>query len=193
MQKVISVEPEVTRFDIVVGDGDCGNGLERGAEKVLDAFEDQPAQQDLVLNMLRLVQAVENSMDGTSGALYAIFLNSLAHHLRGGSEGGKVGVTAAFWSTALKQGLTALEQYTPAKAGDRTLIDALAPFVETLSQTGSLKAAADAAWKGAEATKGMKASLGRTVYVGGDGYKEVPDPGAYGLAALLTGFAEAAC
>lgn len=30
--KVIAVEPEVTRYDTVVGDGDCGIGLKRGAE-----------------------------------------------------------------------------------------------------------------------------------------------------------------
>ena len=40
------------------------------------------------------------------------------------------------------------------------------------------------------ATKGMKASLGRTVYVGGSGFEEVPDPGAHGLATFLTGLAE---
>ena len=32
LQRVIAVEPEVTRFDTVVGDGDCGIGLKRGAE-----------------------------------------------------------------------------------------------------------------------------------------------------------------
>ncbi|EHL00505.1 putative Dihydroxyacetone kinase 1 [Glarea lozoyensis 74030] len=32
LQRVIDVEPEVTRYDTVVGDGDCGIGLKRGAE-----------------------------------------------------------------------------------------------------------------------------------------------------------------
>jgi dihydroxyacetone kinase len=32
LRNVITVEPEVTRFDTVVGDGDCGIGLKRGAE-----------------------------------------------------------------------------------------------------------------------------------------------------------------
>lgn len=32
LQKVIDAEPEVTRYDTVVGDGDCGIGLKRGAE-----------------------------------------------------------------------------------------------------------------------------------------------------------------
>lgn len=32
LERVISVEPEVTKYDTVVGDGDCGIGLKRGAE-----------------------------------------------------------------------------------------------------------------------------------------------------------------
>lgn len=32
LKSVISVEPDVTRYDTVVGDGDCGIGLKRGAE-----------------------------------------------------------------------------------------------------------------------------------------------------------------
>lgn len=32
LEKLIEVEPDVTRFDTVVGDGDCGIGLKRGAE-----------------------------------------------------------------------------------------------------------------------------------------------------------------
>lgn len=32
LQAVVAVEPEVTRYDTVVGDGDCGIGLKRGAE-----------------------------------------------------------------------------------------------------------------------------------------------------------------
>lgn len=32
LQNVIAVEQEVTRFDTIVGDGDCGIGLKRGAE-----------------------------------------------------------------------------------------------------------------------------------------------------------------
>lgn len=32
LQAVIAAEPEVTRYDTVVGDGDCGIGLKRGAQ-----------------------------------------------------------------------------------------------------------------------------------------------------------------
>lgn len=32
LNAVVRAEPEITRFDTVVGDGDCGVGLKRGAE-----------------------------------------------------------------------------------------------------------------------------------------------------------------
>lgn len=61
--------------------------------------------------------------------------------------------------------------------------------METLAETGDLRKAAEASRKGAEGTKGMKASLGRTVYVGGKGFEQVPDPGAWGLSEFFLGLA----
>jgi dihydroxyacetone kinase len=130
-------------------------------------------------------------MDGTSGALYAIFLNALAHGLRSQGNGGSgKPADAQVWAKALRIASESMAKYTPAKPGDRTLVDALAPFVEELGASGDVGKAAAAAEEGAAKTKGMKASLGRTVYVGGSGFEEVPDPGAHGLAVFLKGLAE---
>lgn len=138
------------------------------------------------MDVANIVPVVEKTMDGTSGALYAIFLNSLVAALRSQGPGN---ADAKTWAKALKQSCEALSQYTPARPGDRTLIDALYPFVHVLEATGNPKEAAQAAHEAAERTKGMKASLGRTVYIGGSGYKEVPDPGAWGLASFFLGWA----
>lgn len=32
LNRLIAAEPDVTKFDTIVGDGDCGIGLKRGAE-----------------------------------------------------------------------------------------------------------------------------------------------------------------
>ncbi|KAI9816780.1 MAG: hypothetical protein M1827_001425 [Pycnora praestabilis] len=188
--RLISAEPDVTNYDTIVGDGDCGIGLKRGAEAVLKLLEEAKLSNDAVVLVTKIAQAVENSMDGTSGALYAIFLNALAHGLRTESASSEAHMTPQIWAKALQMSLTSLGKYTPAQPGDRTLMDALYPFVEVLGRTGDKKRAAQAAKEGAEGTKGMKASLGRTVYIGGDGWKGVPDPGAYGLQELLEGICE---
>ncbi|KAI4939996.1 uncharacterized protein J4E92_001283 [Alternaria infectoria] len=190
LNRLIKAEPDVTRYDTIVGDGDCGIGLKRGAEAILEMLETAKETDDLLILMNHIIQVVELAMDGTSGAIYAIFLNALAHGLRQNAPSSPQPVTPAIWSEALDSSLKALGKYTPAKPGDRTLMDALYPFVETLSKTESIDKAAAAAQGGAQGTKGMKASLGRTVYVGGQGFQEVPDPGAHGLAELLLGLSD---
>ncbi|EMR88164.1 putative dihydroxyacetone kinase protein [Botrytis cinerea BcDW1] len=187
LERIIAAEPDVTRFDTVVGDGDCGIGLKRGAESVLSTISNENLSGDAVVDLAKIVQVVENTMDGTSGALYAIFLNSLLAALRENASAGQA--TPEVWAKALQSASEALSRYTPAKPGDRTLVDALYPFVETLSKTGDIKKAAEASRKGAEGTKGMKASLGRTVYIGGTGFEQVPDPGAWGLSEFFLGLA----
>ncbi|KAI5201745.1 hypothetical protein AUEXF2481DRAFT_39721 [Aureobasidium subglaciale EXF-2481] len=192
LERVIAAEPDVTHYDTIVGDGDCGIGLKRGADSILQLMSSDLDTKDAAIFLGRITSVIETSMDGTSGAIYAIFLNALAAGLRSQSpESGKTEVTTQIWAEAAKQALEGLGKYTPARPGDRTLVDALEPFIKQLVATGDLKKAAQAAKEGSDATKGMKASLGRSVYVGNEGFKEVPDPGAYGLSEFLTGLAEA--
>ncbi|VUC32472.1 unnamed protein product [Clonostachys rosea] len=186
LEAVIAAEPEVTQYDTVVGDGDCGIGLKRGAEAVLKHISTSPLTGDVLTDLAGIVPVIENNMDGTSGALYAIFLNALVHALQAPAPGA---LTPQTWAAALQQSCDALSKYTPARPGDRTLVDALYPFVEILGKTGSLAEAANAARKAAVETKGMQASLGRSVYVGGSGFTQVPDPGAWGLSCLFLGLA----
>ena len=206
LEEVVAVEPEVTRYDTVVGDGDCGIGLKRGAEgkreaarsvcvgwalltedaAILAHLRDHQLSGDAVVDVASIVPVIEREMDGTSGALYAIFFNALVASLRSQGQGE---ASPAVWASALRLSCDALSRYTPARPGDRTLVDALYPFVEVLETTGDVRQAAEAAQKAAEGTKGMKASLGRTVYIGGSGFEQVPDPGAWGLASFFLGLA----
>ncbi|KZF26640.1 DAK1/DegV-like protein [Xylona heveae TC161] len=190
LNRLIEAEPDITTYDTIAGDGDCGIGLRRGAESILKYLEKYKGTDDIVVALTDITRIVETSMDGTSGALYAIFLNALANGLRLQSPSSPSEVTPAIWGKGLKYSLNSLAKYTPARPGDRTLVDALDPFVETLIASDDPKKAADAARKGAENTKGMVASLGRTVYVGGEGWQGVPDPGAHGLSQFLTGLVE---
>ena len=190
LERLIAAEPEVTKYDTVVGDGDCGVGLKRGAEAILNSIE-EVASDEIMEAFARICPTIEMSMDGTSGALYAIFLNSLASNMRSLSSSSAQPITTEIWAEALSLSIGDLGRYTPAQPGDRTLMDALVPFVQELKASKDVKKAAKSAQEGAEKTKGMKASLGRSVYVGGSGYEEVPDPGAHGLSIFLNGIADA--
>ncbi|KIW04690.1 dihydroxyacetone kinase [Verruconis gallopava] len=189
MNAVIAAEPEVTRYDQIVGDGDCGTTLKRGAEAVLRSLSNTPSS--LAMLVESITQAVESTMDGTSGAIYAIFFNSLMQYVKTHAQDPDSAIDPAFWSQALDSAISTLRQYTAASVGDRTLMDTLLPFSETLRMSHDISAAAAAATKGAESTKSMKASLGRSVYVGGENewLGTIPDPGAWGLMRLFDGLA----
>lgn len=119
-------------------------------------------------------------MGGTSGAILALFFTSL---------GTAITSPNTPLSSSPLAALRALEKYTPARPGSRTMIDALEPFCRLLAEGKSLKEAAEGARAGAEATVKMEARVGRATYVGGGGVG-VPDPGAWGVAVALEGLAE---
>ena len=84
-------------------------------------------------------------MGGTSGALYSIYLSALA---QGVSTAKESKVTISVVAQAAEFALAALGKYTPARVGDRTLVDALDPFVRELSESHDVWKAVEAAREG---------------------------------------------
>ena len=191
LEALILAEPQLTHYDTMVGDGDCGLCLKNGAEAIIEEMKKDNEWSDPVQVVSRIAQTIETNMDGTSGALYAIFFNSMAFSLSNQASQTSSSVTTAMWTKSLQYAIQSLGKYTPARPGDRTLIDSLAPFVQTMGESGDFLKATEAARHGCEKTKSMEASLGRSVYVGGDNWKNCPDPGAYGVVSLLAGMGEA--
>lgn len=177
---VINEEAIITKYDTIVGDGDCGYTLRDGAKKVLSFIADKDLGQ-LPATLADLVAELEVNMGGTSGALYCIFLTALASSLASEDNVAK----------ALKKALEELCQYTNARVGDRTMMDALIPFVDTLVMEGDVELATAKAKQGVEGTKMLEAKLGRSSYLDESATRGVPDPGAYGLLVLLQGMASA--
>ena len=124
-------------------------------------------------------------MDGTSGAIFGIFFNSLAAAVR--ALPGVVEIMdKEAWASVASSALGSLKNATAARVGDRTLMDALEPFIMTL-QKESFENAVVAARKGMEATQGMTPAFGRAVYVSEEMCGKVPDPGAVGIVAIVEG------
>ncbi|ODV88846.1 hypothetical protein CANCADRAFT_129586 [Tortispora caseinolytica NRRL Y-17796] len=194
VDNLISAEPKITRYDTIAGDGDCGETLKDGALAISKALKDKSIDTSNLFNTVySLTHIVEESMGGTSGGLYAIFLSALAGEvakIKGDVSSKEVG-------KASKAALDALFKYTKARPGHRTLIDALVPFVDALANGDGIKAAASAAEQGAESTKQLEAKFGRASYVSReelasfDNEGGIPDPGAVGVAELAKGIASA--
>ncbi|KAK5046878.1 hypothetical protein LTR84_007232 [Exophiala bonariae] len=187
LRALVAAEPDITRFDAIVGDGDCGTTLKRGAEGIQKALATSRPK-NIIKLLSRITEVVESTMDGTSGALYGIFLNSLLHYFRSHAEVMTV-VDRGFWTLALDSALTVLSKYTPAQVGDRTMMDALIPFTLALKASSDVQHAASVAKEGALKTRSMRPGLGRTVYIGNEEawLGKVPDPGAWGLSEFFEG------
>lgn len=187
-QALLAAEPSITQSDRLVGDGDCGTTLSRGANAVLESLSASPLTPSTGASaaVMRIALALESSMDGTSGALYELFVTALAAALQAAPE---ETATLETWARAAGVALARLQAMTPARVGDRTAMDALIPYVEALSK-GDVKQAVAAARKGCESTRGMEASLGRAVYVSRENWDKVADPGAEGIVAIVEGLAQ---
>ncbi|ODQ78104.1 hypothetical protein BABINDRAFT_163125 [Babjeviella inositovora NRRL Y-12698] len=193
LANMLSQEAKITHYDTIAGDGDCGETLAAGAHGILAALDKKTLQvQDPVWSLSQITNIVEDSMGGTSGGLYSIFLSALVEAL---SSASATELSVDLLALSLKSALNSLYVYTKARTGDRTLIDTLAPFVETLYKTKSLDQAVEAAAKGTKSTAQLLAKFGRASYVAKEEFEKqedgIPDPGAVGLYALLEGFVSA--
>lgn len=194
-EALIVAEPDLTKWDTVMGDGDCGLTLKTGANALLEAIDSrQIAAKGSVVEVLTEVEDIlESKMGGTLGGILGIFFVSLRTAIEANSALAKTEGPAAAWSRSLATALRHLGQYTPAKIGDRTVMDTLIPFAEAMEAGRSFEEGVSAAVKGAEATKTLKPRLGRATYVGAgaEGKELPPDPGAWGAMVVIRGLLSA--
>jgi dihydroxyacetone kinase len=168
---LIAAEGELTEMDRVTGDGDLGASMARAAKAVQGALSSYSLE-NIPATLKALGHTLRRELGGSSGPLYGVLF------LRCGSVLENQGATGlSSWADALAQGCEAITELGGAKPGDRTMLDALDPFVKALQQGAGLKAAVEAAEGGAEATAQMKPRLGRSSYLG-DRVLGHPDPGA---------------
>ncbi|KAH8891488.1 dihydroxyacetone kinase [Thozetella sp. PMI_491] len=198
---LVADEPEITRLDCVMGDGDCGTTLLAGAAGVVAALESKAVNaSSLSEGTMAVAEVISQCMGGTSGALYAVFFTALASSISGVFQERGIMDFPAF-ASALQAALSSLEQVTAAREGDRTMMDALIPFIRTLAANTdvgyerALHLAVEAARAGCEATRIAESKFGRSTYVSAgedvDRTKGMPDPGACGVVAIVKGLLNA--
>lgn len=135
-----------------------------------------------------LGMAIMEVKGGSAGPLYGTLIGGL------GSELGETDVLDVEGARMMLRGaLTEMRDITDAKVGDKTMMDALIPAVEAAETAGDTVeavwlAAAEAAEKGAEASKAFISRYGRA-----KSYKEqtigTPDAGAVSVSLFIRGMA----
>ncbi|MBY6366422.1 dihydroxyacetone kinase family protein [Rhodococcoides corynebacterioides] len=186
-ERVRGAVDELTDLDRRAGDGDFGVTMDAGLRDAPDPSTPlSPAA-----TFSRLSRSFLENAGGTSGALFGAIFHRMADATAGRD------LTAEVLADAVRGALEIVVQLGGASAGDRTMVDALAPAADALdgargeSVAAALAAAADAAARGAEATATMTARRGRASYVG-DAARDVVDPGALAVAWFFAAGAEAA-
>ncbi|ODN82872.1 dihydroxyacetone kinase [Cryptococcus amylolentus CBS 6039] len=189
---VLALEPKLTKWDTIVGDGDCGETCALGAKATLQALENGLGSDGELIKFFRvLTEVIDGSMGGTLGAIFSIFLAGLTTALIDAAASSTPEITPAFFGDITSKALETLFERTAARVGHRTVMDALIPFGETLAKGGDLKSAVEACRKGGESTVDLQAKLGRATYVGEVEGDMPPDPGAMAFVAVAEGILKA--
>jgi dihydroxyacetone kinase len=189
-QALIKAGPELTELDRITGDGDLGTSMERAARAVLAALDSYPLN-NVPATLKAIAHTLRRELGGSSGPLYGILF------LRCGSTleaAGTIGMEQ--WVDAIQEGSNAISELGGAKPGDRTMLDALQPFVLALKNDVGEKSSSEAfglavaaAERGAAATSQMKPRLGRSSYLG-DRVLGHRDPGAQAVTIWLRAAAQ---
>jgi triose/dihydroxyacetone kinase / FAD-AMP lyase (cyclizing) len=189
-EDLAAAEPDLTKWDTVMGDGDCGETLKTGATSLLAAIDSKKltSEGSVVTVLHELEEIVEGKMGGTLGGILGIFFVALRTALEQNASVAQSEGVPKLWAQALETAIQNLRRYTPAQVGDRTVMDTLIPFAEAM-KSGSFDLGVQAAVNGAEATMAMKPRLGRATYVGGteNAGDLPPDPGAWGAMVAIKG------
>jgi dihydroxyacetone kinase len=173
-------------IDAVAGDGDHGIGMSRGAKAAAEAAAASEGGVQTVLTAAGA--AFGDKAGGTSGILWGVLLENVGRELGNEEE-----VTGARVADAVRTAAERLQTFSKAELGDKTMLDALFPFVDKLvSEVGNGTALA-AAWEraaqacvdAAEATAPMTPKIGRARPLA-ERSVGTPDPGAISLGLIVT-------
>ena len=179
------VEHDLGRIDAVAGDGDHGRGMVKGTGAAAEAAATAARQGAGTATVLNAAgEAWAAKAGGTSGVLWGAALAAAADRL--GDAGTPDGRDVA---EALRAGYDALMHLGGARRGDKTMLDALGPFVESFEAAvgdgtdwrAAWSASVEVAQKSAAETAELRPKVGRARPLA-ERSVGTPDAGAISLA-----------
>lgn len=188
---IIKNEPYLTEVDTIIGDGDHGEGMERGFTALKALMES--STYDSFREIFRATgMELVKTMGGASGVLFStLFIGGL--NTLDDADALDMEHMAAFFAA----GVEAVLKRGGTKPGLKTMVDALVPAMDAMQEAArqglgldaGLQLAYEAALAGVEATKHMKSGVGRSKNFG---EKTVghPDPGAISVSLILRAMCE---
>jgi phosphoenolpyruvate---glycerone phosphotransferase subunit DhaL len=176
------------QLDSIVGDGDFGFSLRNGFE-VVDAEYDTFDRTSVGSVLKKIGLVISGKVGGVSGPIWGTaFLRA------GAVAGDKTELSTDDVIAMLRSSVEGIKQRGQSDVGEKTLLDALVPAIDSLEESFSqpiddhgvaaIQKAADVAVKAAEDTKGMLAMRGRAAYTG-DRSRDSVDAGATAIGVIL--------
>jgi dihydroxyacetone kinase phosphoprotein-dependent L subunit len=190
-ETVVANETYFGELDSVVGDGDFGYSMARGFELVIsdwDGFD----RTDIATFLRKVAVVITSRVGGTSGPIWGTGFLRAAAGAVGAAE-----IDSAQIVAMLRSAVEGIMARGGAALGEKTLLDALVPAVDTIEEHAAggesaaviLRAAAITARTAAEATRPMIAKRGRASYTGERSIGSL-DAGAVAVAVLFEAIAE---
>ncbi len=167
-ETAVANEKYFCELDGVVGDGDFGYSLARGFEKVLAEWDTLDHETPGGL-LKKVAMVITGRVGGVSGTIWGtIFLRA------GMVAGTKTDLTTDDVIAMFRSAIEGIKKRGETDLGDKTLLDALSPAVDSLEKSfkegkdgsAALQEAAVVARKCAEDTRPMIAKKGRAAYTG---------------------------
>jgi dihydroxyacetone kinase-like protein len=172
-------------IDGLIGDGDHGINMNKGFALAVGQLEQEPG--DLTHALAVLSKVLMTRIGGSMGPLYGMFFKAMA-----GVAQETEAIDAAVFGAMLRAARESIQKISPAKPGDKTLMDALVPAEEAYwgaldeghGFVACLEAMRKAAQEGRDSTKEMISRLGRSSRLG-ERSRGVLDAGAASCCLLL--------
>lgn len=185
---VTAAEQELTEIDSKFGDADHGLTMTKIAGAISGAVAESDGGIQSMLDDAAMAVMVLNG--GSAVPLWNTWLDGMQENAPDGDEIDTAGLQAIF-----ARALEALNEMSSAQVGDKTMMDALIPASEAIAAyTGNdeqelFAAAAEAATRGAEASKQFVSKFGRAKSYGTQTIG-TPDAGATSMAYFFRGLAK---
>ena len=176
----------LTDLDAAIGDADHGSNMDRGMKAAVVAIDDGSFETADAL-LKKVGMTLVSTVGGASGPLYGTFFLRCGTALTDVSD-----IDAPAFGAALRAGVEGVIGRGKAELEDKTMVDAWLPALDAYDQAveggasiaDALRAAADAAAKGRDATIPLIARKGRASYLG-ERSRDHQDPGATSTTLLL--------
>jgi dihydroxyacetone kinase-like protein len=184
----------LSELDAATGDADHGANLRRGMAAIRSLIDAQGDQGRPGEYFKQVGLTIVDTVGGSSGALYGTIFLRFAATVGPASDV----VDAETMAAGLEAACQGIVDRGRARAGDKTMYDALEPAARAFRAAFASGEAIEACWRsaakaaaaGAAATASMRARRGKSSYVGEKSIGTV-DPGAASVAMLIAAASEA--